>query len=106
VTSWAVILAVGIGSYALRALPMALAGRWSVSDRIERSASLAGTAALAALAAGGLRRGTGGPADAAAVCLVAGVALVVAVRGASSPRVLLAGGIVHAAIAGGAWLAT
>jgi branched-subunit amino acid transport protein len=97
-TTWLVVLAVGAGSYAFRALPFFVPGRWRESPAVERTLAHAGTAALAALVASGLRHGvdTGHGAG----FLVAGaVAVVVAVRGGSMPRVLLAGALAYAVIA-------
>lgn len=105
-STWIVMIAVGVGSYALRLVPVVVGGRWIASARVERAIAHAGTAALAALVAAGLRRDAGGPADALALALMVVVALVLAVRGASLPRVLLAGALVHAVVAGCAWLAT
>lgn len=88
--TWIVIVSVGIGSYALRALPIFAGGRLLASPPVERLIAHAGTAALAALIATGLRSGAVGG-DAAPALVAATAALVVAIRGASMLRVLFAG---------------
>jgi len=98
VTTWAVIVAVGLGSYALRALPLLLDGRWSGSARFERAIAHAGTAGLAALVAGGLRHSATSPAEALALAVAVAVGVVVAVRGGVMVRVLLAGGVAYGVV--------
>jgi len=93
-----VILAVAVGSYVLRALPLLLGSRWTASPTFERRAAHGGTAALAALVAVGLRRDAIGIADTAAVLAAAGTALVMALRGASLLRVLVVGTAVHVVV--------
>jgi branched-subunit amino acid transport protein len=98
VTTWLVILAVGLGSYVLRALPTVLGERWTGAPAFERAVAHAGTAAIAALIAGSVRRDA---ADAGALAMTVAallVAAVVAWRGASLPRVLLAGGATYGSL--------
>jgi branched-subunit amino acid transport protein len=90
--TWAVIAAVGLGSYLLRALPLHLGERLTTSPRIERTIAHAGTAALAALIATGLRPDAVATGETATTMAAAGVALVVALRGGSLLKVLLWGG--------------
>jgi branched-subunit amino acid transport protein len=97
VTTWMVIMAVGLGSYALRALPVVLEAGWLRSPRVERTMGYAGTAALAALIVVGLRRSASTPVDTAAVIVAAATAVIVAVRRGSMPKILLAGGCAYAA---------
>jgi branched-subunit amino acid transport protein len=96
-----VIVAVGVGSYVLRALPVLLDGRWLSSPGFERTLGHAGTAALAALIAVGLRRSSATPVDSVAVVVAAAVAVMVAVRGGTMLQILLAGGSAYAAALGG-----
>jgi branched-subunit amino acid transport protein len=68
VTAWLAVLAVGLGSYAMRWVPLAAAGRWTPPARVEHGLRHASLAAIVALAARALRAEdlTGTPADAAA----------------------------------------
>jgi branched-subunit amino acid transport protein len=95
-TTWAVILAVGAGSYLLRALPLHLDGRGFDSARFERVIGQAGTAALTALVVGGLHRTTTSPTQTAATVAAAAAALALAVRGWSMLRVLAVGTATYA----------
>jgi branched-subunit amino acid transport protein len=104
VTAWLVVVAVGVGSYVARAVPVVVGARWLRAPRVVEAIEHAGTAALAALIAIGLRHGATTPADALTVGLAAAVAVVVAVRGAPMHTVLLVGAIAYAAAAGGMWL--
>jgi len=83
-----VILVVGLGSYLVRLLP-ALAGA-RITPRVERALAAAGTAALTALVAGDVATADSAGATVAAATAV-GVGLVVAHRGGSMIKVLLAG---------------
>jgi branched-subunit amino acid transport protein len=103
-TTWLVILAVGAGSYAFRALPVLLDGRWSRSARFEQTIGYAGTAALAALVATGFRGSATSATTTVAVAAAAAVAVVVSVRSRSMYAILLAGASVYAAVMAGAWL--
>jgi branched-subunit amino acid transport protein len=91
------MIAVGVGSYFLRAFPLFVGESWLASPKIERVISHAGSAALAALIATGLHRSAASPTDTVATVLTAAVALTVAVRGGSMQRVLIAGALVYAA---------
>jgi branched-subunit amino acid transport protein len=104
VTTWLVMMAVGAGSYAMRALPVLLNARWTSSPRAERTIAHAGTAALAALIAVGFRRAATTPTDTAAVVLAAVVALYIAVRGGSMARILLMGALAYGTALASAWL--
>jgi len=95
--TWVVIVAVGIGSYLLRVLPLFVGGRLLASPRAERIIANAGAAALAALVTG-LDRSAASATDTVPTWLCAAVALVVAVRGGSMQRVLAAGAITYAAV--------
>jgi branched-subunit amino acid transport protein len=100
VTTWLVMTAVGVGSYVLRAAPVVLDARWLRSRRVEQAIAHAGTAALAALIAVGLRRSATSPTDTMTVGVAAATAALVAVRGAKLHKVLLAGAVAHAAVLG------
>ena len=95
---WVVMIAVGIGSYLLRVLPLFVGGRYLGSPRAERIIGQAGTAALAALIATGLHRSAATSTDFAPTWLCAAAALAVAIRGGSMQRVLAAGAIAYAAV--------
>lgn len=103
-TTWLVIVAVGAGSYVMRAFPVMLGARWTSTPRVERTIAHAGTAALAALIAAGFQRAATTPADSAAVFLAAAVALYIAVRGGSMARILLLGGLAYGVALFSAWL--
>ena len=87
-TTWIVIIAVGAGSYVLRALPVLLDVRVLRSPVVDRGIRRAATAALAALIATGLRHGATDGLHTAAVIAAAAAAIAVAWRGGSSVRVL------------------
>jgi branched-subunit amino acid transport protein len=94
-TAWLVILSVGAGSYVLRALPIALDGRFTRSPSFERTITHAGTAAIAALIVVGLRRGSSAEADIPVLAITVAVALAIAIRGGSMLRVLVIAGGSH-----------
>jgi branched-subunit amino acid transport protein len=104
-TAWLVILAVGVGSYALRALPTVLGERWTGAPAFERTVAHAGTAAIAALIAGGVRRDATDVTSLSVTVVALVVAAVVAWRGATLPQVLVTGGATYAAFAGVVWVA-
>jgi branched-subunit amino acid transport protein len=99
-TTWLVILGVGLGSYLLRSLPVLLNSRWTTSPQFERAISHAGVAAVAALIVTGLHRGATSPAATAAVLAAATVALLISRRGGSMLRVLLVGFAAYAIVNG------
>jgi branched-subunit amino acid transport protein len=86
--TWVVMLAVGVGSYVLRALPVFAGERVLTSPRVERVIGYAGTAALAALVTTGLRAVPHDPGQTAVTIAVGAAALIVAVRRGSMLRVL------------------
>lgn len=92
-STWIAVLGVGLGSFALRFAPLVLGARVTESDAVQRSADLAGTAALAALVTTALRsHGTGGGlGELVAVAAAAAVGAALAHRGRSMPVVLIAG---------------
>jgi branched-subunit amino acid transport protein len=96
--TWVVIVAVGIGSYLLRVLPLFVGGRLLASPRAERIIANAGAAALAALIVTGLDRSAGTATETVPTWLCAAAALVVAVRGGSMQRVLAAGALTYTAV--------
>jgi branched-subunit amino acid transport protein len=99
-TTWLVIVTVGVGSYLLRSLPVLLDWRWMSSPRVERTIGHAGVAAVAALIVTGLHRGATSPAATAAVVAAATTALVISRRGGSMLRVLVVGFAAYAAVIG------
>lgn len=96
--TWFVIIAVGVGSYLLRVLPLFVGGRYLESPRVERIIAQAGSAALAALIVTGLHRSASTATAPLPTWLAAAAALAVAVRGASMQRVLAAGALAYAAV--------
>ena len=96
--TWVVIVAVGVGSYPLRVLPLFVGGKFLASPRAERIIANAGAAALAALIVTGFDRSAASATDTVPTWLCAAVALGVAVRGGSMQRVLAAGAISYAAV--------
>ena len=95
--TWVVIIAVGIGSYLLRVLPLFVGGRYLTSPRAERIISNAGAAALAALIITGLDRSAGTSTDVIPTWICAAAALAAAVKGWSMQRVLGVGAVTYAA---------
>jgi branched-subunit amino acid transport protein len=102
--TWIVMLAVGVGSYLLRILPLFVGGRYLSSPRAERVIANAGVAALAALIVSGLHRSAGTTTDMVSTWLAGAAALTAAVRGWSMQRVLAAGAITYAAAMAATWL--
>lgn len=79
-TAWLVICAVGLGTYALRAVPFAVVGGRGLPTRTERALAFVGPAALGALV-GGMLLTTHGSAEVPALPEVgAAAAVFVAVR--------------------------
>jgi branched-subunit amino acid transport protein len=104
--TWAVMLAVGVGSYVLRALPVFVGERVLTSPRVERVIGYAGTSALAALVTTGLRAVPDRPGQAIVTIAVGAAALTVAVLRGSMLRVLFAATCVYAAGSTALWLLT
>ena len=102
--TWIVMLAVGVSSYVLRALPVFAGERVLTSPRVERVIGYAGTAALAARVTTGLRAVPDRPGQAIVTIAVGAAALTVAVRRGSMLRVLFAGSCVYALGATALWL--
>jgi branched-subunit amino acid transport protein len=96
--TWIAILAVGAVSYVFRAAPLLVLGRMRLSDRVDRVVRHAGSAALTALLVGTVLHG-GDAGTSTAILAATATGLIVAVRGASMLRVVLAGGFTYAAIA-------
>jgi branched-subunit amino acid transport protein len=92
---WIVILAVGLGSFLFRVVPMLALARVTSSATVERWIRHAGTAAVTALIAVSTRHGATGRATGPTLAAV-GVAAVVAARGAPMGRLLLLGGATFA----------
>jgi branched-subunit amino acid transport protein len=89
---WTVVLAVGVGSYLLRVVPLLIAGR--ITPAVERGLGRAGTAALTALVVTDLA--SIGPWSTLLAALAATAAgTVVAWRGGSMLRVVALGVAVH-----------
>jgi branched-subunit amino acid transport protein len=93
VTTWAAVLAVALGSFALRYVPLVLGGRLASSPAARRVVDLAGASALAALVAAAVRAQAAGARPGSPVAVLAAVAVgaVLCHRGRSMPVVLVAG---------------
>ena len=76
-STWIAIIAVGAISFALRAVPLAVLGRVSISDGTDRMLRHAGTAAQTALLVGAVQHGAGSGSSVAAIAATT-VSLVVA----------------------------
>jgi branched-subunit amino acid transport protein len=59
-TTWLAVVGVGLGSYALRLLPLLLSERIRWSDQVERAINHAGLAALTVLVIAGVQQHDGG----------------------------------------------
>lgn len=90
---WLVILAVGLGSYAMRAVPLFTIGRLAPSERTARAIERAGAAALVALATTSVAGTAAGGSLASVLAIVAGG--IMAIRGATLSRVVATGVVVH-----------
>lgn len=96
--TWFVIIAVGVGSYLLRVLPLFVGGKHLTSPGAERVIANAGTAALAALIVTGLDRAAATSTDVIPTWVCAAAALAAAVKGWSMQRVLAVGAATYAAV--------
>jgi branched-subunit amino acid transport protein len=98
-TTWIAVACVGLGSYALRLLPMLVGDRVRWSDRVDRAIGHAGLAALTALVIAGVQNhdGSGRPGATLWALTAVIVGAVVARRGCSMLWVVAAG-------LGGYWL--
>lgn len=102
--TWLVMLAVGVGSYVLRALPVFAGERVLASPAVERVIGYAGTAALAALVTTGLRAVPDRPGQTVLTLAVGAAALTIAVRQGSVLRVLGTAAGVYGAGSAALWL--
>jgi len=102
--TWLVMLAVGVGSYVLRALPVFAGERVLASPAVERVIGYAGTAALAALVTTGLRAVPARPGQTVLTLAVGAAALTIAVRRGSVLRVLGTAAGVYATGSAALWL--
>ena len=89
--TWLVVIAVGAGSFALRAVPILGSADWMRSRRVEQLMAHAGTAAIAAISVSAVEHAATGVDGAIAPGAASAVALVMSVRGAPMWRVLLGG---------------
>jgi branched-subunit amino acid transport protein len=98
--TWLAVLAVGLGSYTFRVVPLFVPWIASPPPRVERVVTRAGAASLAALAVASIRRQTAHAdlPDTTAVVAALVVGLLVARRGARMPTVVLAGIATHIAV--------
>jgi branched-subunit amino acid transport protein len=94
-TTWIVILAVGLGSLAFRLGPMMLLQRVTLPESGDRAIRHAGTAAISALIAISAKQTATGSAVIPTVLAVA-AAVVLAARGASMLLLLICGGAIYA----------
>lgn len=96
-TTWLVMIGVGLGSYAFRTLPALLLRVSTLSARRERLIRDAGLAAVAALVATSTRVAADGTAGRPALVAVAAALVLAATRQPSTIRLLAFGGAVYAA---------
>jgi branched-subunit amino acid transport protein len=94
-TTWIVVLAVGLGSFLFRAVPLSLAGRLDESERFDRLIRRAGVATLTALLVTSADHGAQAGNDVALAAALA-VGFVLGLRGGSMLRVVLAGSATYA----------
>lgn len=96
-STWVVVVAVGLASYVFRAGPLLVLGRVGMGPRARLVASRAGAGAVTALLVGSLG-GSGQHAPGLGVLVATCVALAVAVRRASMAIVVASGATVYATI--------
>jgi branched-subunit amino acid transport protein len=96
-STWIAILAVGAVSYVLRAAPLLVLGRVRLSDRVDRVVRHASSAALTALLVGAVTHG-GDARSSVAILAATACGLVMAARGSSMLRVVLAGGLTYGVV--------
>ena len=94
-TTWLVILAVGLGSLAFRLVPQLVFERVTLSERRDQLIRHAGTAAITALIVTSTKQSATGNATVPTL-LAVGLGAVLAARGASMIRLLIFGGTVYA----------
>ncbi len=96
-TTWLVILAVGVGSFLFRVGPLLLLERRPLGDRADRTIRHGGTAAITALiATSALHSAQGGAATPTVIAV--GAAAVLAVRGWTMLRIVASCGALYAVI--------
>lgn len=93
-TTWAVMLGVGIGSYVLRIAPLMLLRRAVLSHGVDRAIGHAGVAAIAGLIATSVRH-TGDGTAASPTLLAVALGTVLAVRGTAMLRIIVAGATLY-----------
>ena len=94
---WIAVLAVGVGSYAFRLLPLLIVGRLDLSPKTQELIGRAGLAAITALIAGSLQATAHGATT--LPTLAAGtVGIGLAARQASMLRIVAVGGAMYAAV--------
>jgi branched-subunit amino acid transport protein len=94
-TTWAVIVVVGVGSFVLRVAPLLALQRAVLSGVVDRTIRHAGLAAIAGLIATSVRHAADGPAVVPTLLAVA-VGTGLAVRGRSMLRIIGTGGGIYA----------
>jgi branched-subunit amino acid transport protein len=94
---WIAVAGVGLGSFALRLLPLLVLGRIELGPRSEELIGRGGLAAIAALVAVSAQSAAQGQAMPAAVAALA-TGVVLAARRASMLRIMAIGCIVYAAV--------
>jgi branched-subunit amino acid transport protein len=94
---WIAVGVVGLGSFAMRVLPLVTLGRAELTERTQAAIARAGLAAVAALIAVSTRSAAHGSTTVPALAAV-GVASVLGARGASMMRLVASGGAVYAAL--------
>jgi branched-subunit amino acid transport protein len=94
-TTWAVIGAVGVGSFVLRVAPLLVLQRAMLSDPVDRTIRHAGLAAIAGLIATSMRHAAHGS-SVVPTLLAVTVGAVLAFRGGSMLRIIVSGGAIYA----------
>jgi branched-subunit amino acid transport protein len=94
-TTWIVILAVGLGSLAFRVVPQLVFERVTLSERGDQLVRHAGAGAITALIVTSTKQSASGNSTVPTL-LAAGIGVVLAARGASMIRILICGGAVYA----------
>ena len=94
-TTWIAIVAVGVGSFVLRAAPLLMLQRVTLSDQVDRIIRHAGVAAIAGLIATTVRHAAHGSTTVPTLLAVA-FGTWLAVRGGSMMRIIGTGGAIYA----------
>jgi branched-subunit amino acid transport protein len=95
--TWLAIIAVGVGSYVLRALPLVVLPRVTVPDWFDRAMRDAGLAAITALLVTSVN-GRAATGDLVPTLAAVGVGIALALRGKAMLHVVWVGGAAYASV--------